>query len=92
MAASVVSISLEVLQGIVAAIPGGIALWNAIIGLHTANPALTSAQTQTLMTSVFGVITTVGADEVSQLALIPPVPVAGAPVAPAATAATKVAP
>ena len=74
-----VTIGLEVLQGIIAAIPGGIALWQAIVALRTANPGMTAAQALTLMQNMTSVISTLGADEVAQLALIPPVPLKATP-------------
>jgi hypothetical protein len=75
MAAVAVTIGLQVLQGFIAAIPGGIAVWQAIVAMRAANPGMTDAQALTLMQNITGVISTLGADEVAQLALIPPAPV-----------------
>jgi hypothetical protein len=78
MAAVAVSIGVDVLNDIVAAIPGGLALWNAIVGLRAQNPGLTQAQAAALMAGITATIATVGADELAQLALIPPAPAAPA--------------
>ena len=72
-----VTIAVSILNDIVAAIPGGIALWNAILGLRTSNPGMTQTQADTLMLAMTQTIATVGVDEVATLALIPPVPVKG---------------
>jgi hypothetical protein len=82
MAASVavpaITIALDVFQGIISAIPGGIALWQAIVALRTANPGMTAAEALTLMQNMTAAIGALGADEVAQLALIPPVPTTSA--------------
>lgn len=75
MAAAAVTIGLTVFNDIVAAIPGGIALWNAIIDLRTKNPGMNAAEALALMQGMTATIATVGADEVAQLALMPPAPV-----------------
>ena len=77
-----VTIAVNILNDIVAAIPGGIALWNAILGMRTQNPNMTQAQVDALMLAMTSTIATVGADEVATLALIPPAP------APASTTVT----
>jgi hypothetical protein len=74
MAAAAVTIGMDVLQGIIAAIPGGIALWQAIVALRTVNPGMTAAEALTLMQNMTAAIGALGADEVAQLASIPPAP------------------
>ena len=69
-----ITIALDVFQGIIAAIPGGIALWQAIVALRTANSGMTAAEALTLMQNMTAAIGALGADEVAQLALIPPAP------------------
>ena len=74
MAAVAVTIAVNVLNDIIAAIPAGQALWNAIVGLRKANPNMTAADAEALMLAMTNTIATVGADEVATLQLIPPNP------------------
>ena len=74
VAVPAVTIALDVLQGIIAAIPGGIALWQSIVALRTANPGMTAAQAVALMLNMTTAIAALGADEIAQLSLIPPAP------------------
>jgi hypothetical protein len=71
MAAAAVTIAVSILGDIVAAIPAGEALWNAIVQLRTQNPGMTQAQADALMLAMTQTIATVGADELATLALIP---------------------
>jgi hypothetical protein len=73
METTTVTVGLDVLQGIVAAIPGGIALWNAFIGIRTQNPNISAAEALTLAGAIATVLGTVGPNDVAQLALTPPV-------------------
>ena len=73
-AAAVVTIGLDVLQGIINALPGGLAVWQAIVGLRTQNPNMSAAEALAFMQNLTSVIGTLGADEVAQLSLIPAAP------------------
>jgi hypothetical protein len=73
MAATTVTVALSIIQDLISAIPAGEALWNAIVGVRTANPNMTAAEAEMLMSAMTSAIATVGADEVATLALIPPV-------------------
>ena len=70
MAAATVTVALTVIEDLVSAIPAAKALWNAIVGVHTANPNMTSAQVEALMLAMTSTIASVGSDEVATLALI----------------------
>ena len=76
MAVAAVTIAVSILSDIVAAIPAGTALWNAILALRTSNPNMTQAQADALMLAMTQTIATVGADELATLALIPANPAA----------------
>jgi hypothetical protein len=76
-------LAVGVLQAVDAAVPGILALWNAITELHQKNPGLTSAQVVTLAQTMSTQIGTLDADTLATLAQIPSVP---APAVPAATA------
>ena len=78
MAAAAVTIGVSILNDIIAAIPAGEALWNAIVALRTSNPTMTQAQANALMAAMTATIANVGADQLATLALIPANPPAAA--------------
>ena len=72
-------LAVGVLQAVDAAIPGVLALWNAITQLHQKNPGLTSAQVVTLAQTMSQQIGTLDADTLATLAQIPSAPAPASP-------------
>jgi hypothetical protein len=65
------AIAIGVLQAVDAAVPGVLALWNAISELHQKNSGLTAAQVVTMAQTMSQQIGTLDADTLATLAQIP---------------------
>jgi hypothetical protein len=82
-------LAVGVLQAVDAAIPGVLALWNAITQLHQKNPGLTAAQVVTMAQTMSQQIGTLDADTLATLAQIPSGSAPASPAAPASSTAVK---
>jgi hypothetical protein len=76
MAAAVLPTITLILQAVEAAVPGYVALWNAITALRTKNPNMTAAQALALMQTATSAIATLSSDEAAVLDQIPANPAA----------------
>ena len=70
-----------IFQAIDAALPGALAIWNAIVAFHKANPNLTSDQIQALATQLSAAAGQLESDTLATLMAIPSLPPAAQPAA-----------
>ena len=69
---------LAIIQGLIAAIPAGVELWQSIIRIKTQNPNMSQAAINAIVLQMTATIGEMGADELATLALIPAAPAKGA--------------